>query len=71
MPYIVSFIAICSFYVIVFIGYLSRNSSRVAPFVTFPYYGFMMNIAMLKGLFRFMLGKQSHIWEKANRKADI
>lgn len=71
MHYIASFVVICSFYVIVFIGYLTRNSSRVASFVTFPYYGFMMNIAMLKGLIRFTLGKQSHIWERANRKADI
>lgn len=69
--YLASMLTITFFYLLVAIGYLFRNRSNVHPMVTFPYYGFMMNITMLKGLIIFLTGKQTHIWEKANRKADI
>lgn len=69
--YLLSFIALCLFYGLILAGYNLRNHKQISTFITFPYYGFMMNATMLKGLARYLMGKQSHIWEKANRKADL
>ena len=71
ITYTLTFAAISFFYGMVAIGYLIRHSARLSSWVTFPYYGFMMNINMLKGFIRFTMGKQSHIWDKAKRKTDI
>ncbi|HDP75111.1 MAG TPA: glycosyltransferase family 2 protein [Bacteroidales bacterium] len=68
--YVISMITIAFIYLLVIVGYLFRNRSKVNAIVTFPYYGFMMNITMLKGFFYFFTGKQTHIWEKVTRKAD-
>lgn len=69
--YLISMLTIVFLYLLVVAGYLFRNRNNVHPMVTFPYYGFMMNFTMLKGLIYFFSGKQTHIWEKAIRKADI
>jgi len=69
--YLISMLTIAFIYLLVVVGYLFQNCSNVNPMVTFPYYGFMMNITMLKGLIYFLTGKQTQIWEKVNRKADI
>lgn len=69
--YLISMLTIVFIFLLVVAGYLFRNRNNVHPMVTFPYYGFMMNVTMLKGLIYFFAGKQTHIWEKANRKADI
>ncbi len=67
--YIIIFIIISIFYGLVAIGFALRNRIRIPYFLTLPYYGFMMNVTMIKGLLRFLQGKQSTLWEKVNRKA--
>lgn len=71
MPiYVITFIIISLFYGLVAVGFALRNRKRIPYLLTLPYYGFMMNVTMIKGLLRFLQGKQSTLWEKVNRKAD-
>lgn len=60
-------IAQCAFYVVALSGwYLENRSIRIkALFV--PYYFFIMNYAVYAGFLRYTKGKQSALWERAQR----
>jgi poly-beta-1,6-N-acetyl-D-glucosamine synthase len=47
---------------------MKKNSSFV--FTTIPFYFLFMNFCMLAGWIRFMQGKETVLWKKAERKAD-
>ena len=55
------------FYVAVSAGYLLEKKSLKIKAFFIPYYFFIMNYAVLMGLFRFIKGSQTAIWEKNNR----
>lgn len=58
----------CLFYLMALLGWWAeRKSVKVRAFFI-PYYFCMMNYAVLAGIFRFVSGKQSAVWEKAKRK---
>lgn len=56
------------FYVMALVGYLLEK--RAIKFKAFfvPYYFCVMNYAVYRGFFRIMNGKQSVLWERAERK---
>ncbi len=57
------------FYVAAAIGYVLENKKiRFKPLFV-PYYFCVMNYAVLAGLKKYTSGKQTGMWEKANRKA--
>lgn len=57
----------CLFYSCAFVGYLlERRKLKVKAFFV-PYYFCVMNYAQYAGLFRFLRGQQSVLWERAKR----
>lgn len=57
------------FYVFSFIGSLSSASSRGGLKIFYvPYYFVFMNLSIWAGLFRYLNGAQSAMWEKARRE---
>lgn len=55
------------FYLLAIFGQLSQNHPVRIKFIYTPFYFTAMNYAMFKGFFRFLKGKQSVLWEKAQR----
>jgi len=55
------------FYGLVLFGYLTQNHPIRIRFIYTPFYFTAMNYAMFKGFFRFLKGKQTVLWEKAQR----
>lgn len=55
------------FYALTFIGFQLRNKVVRFKFIFAPYYFFIMNLAQVLGLIRFIKGKHSVIWEKVPR----
>lgn len=65
--YGLGFLMQAGFYGMAMIGHWKKNAHiRIKGFFV-PYYFSVMNLAVFAGLFKFISGKQSVIWEKAKR----
>ncbi|WP_028982258.1 glycosyltransferase family 2 protein [Sporocytophaga myxococcoides] len=56
-----------SFYALALLGWYLENKQIRIKALFVPYYFFIMNYAVYLGLFRYLKGKQSAVWEKAKR----
>jgi cellulose synthase/poly-beta-1,6-N-acetylglucosamine synthase-like glycosyltransferase len=56
------------FYLLVLIGALLSNMKIRLKILFVPYYMFIMNYAMVNGIFRYISGSQSVKWEKSQRR---
>jgi len=61
-------IAQAAFYCMAIVGWIMEEKHIKVKVFFIPYYFCMMNYAVLMGIRRFALGKQSAIWEKAKRQ---
>jgi biofilm PGA synthesis N-glycosyltransferase PgaC len=66
--YPVLFALQCIFYVSAYAGKIFEDRKIRMKLFFVPYYFCLMNYAVLAGIFRFVFGEQSVIWEKASRK---
>jgi len=57
------------FYALAFIGYLLEQRHMKVKAFFIPYYFFVMNYAVFAGFWRNLRGKQTVLWEKAERRA--
>lgn len=57
-----------AFYGMALLGWLLEARQIKVKIFFIPYYFCMMNYAVVKGILRFIKGRQSAIWEKAKRK---
>ncbi|MGZ3871956.1 MAG: glycosyltransferase family 2 protein [Mucilaginibacter sp.] len=57
-----------AFYGMALLGWLLEARQIKVKIFFIPYYFCMMNYAVVKGIIRFIKGRQSAIWEKAKRK---
>lgn len=55
------------FYLIVFLGWIFEKISLRVKLIFLPYYFTAINLATIRGQFRYFLGKQSAAWDKAKR----
>ncbi|HAS39972.1 MAG TPA: glycosyl transferase [Microscillaceae bacterium] len=58
-----------SFYVLALGGWRVRNRSFKIKGLFVPYYFVVMNLSVFLGLWRYLKGQQSVVWEKAQRRA--
>jgi poly-beta-1,6-N-acetyl-D-glucosamine synthase len=65
--YLFTFLLQGLFYALALIGHLYRNKKIPVKGFFVPYYFTLMNLSVFSGLIRFLRGKQSVIWEKAER----
>jgi cellulose synthase/poly-beta-1,6-N-acetylglucosamine synthase-like glycosyltransferase len=63
---LVFILQIC-FYILVIAGKILENVKTKAGFLFAPYYLFIMNYAIIKGVFRFLSGNYSVKWQKVRR----
>lgn len=63
----ITFMLQSAFYLLAIAGYLLRNKKIPIKGFFVPYYFTMMNVSVFAGLLRLMKGKQTVIWEKAER----
>lgn len=56
-----------SFYLLAFLGYRLRDKKISIKGFFVPYYFLMMNLSVYAGFLRYLRGKQSVVWEKAQR----
>jgi cellulose synthase/poly-beta-1,6-N-acetylglucosamine synthase-like glycosyltransferase len=56
------------FYLLILIGALLSNMKIRLKILFVPYYMFIMNYAMINGIFRYISGSQSVKWEKSKRR---
>ena len=61
------FWAMVAGYIMVITGRLLNSCKTQIKVFWVPYYFFVMNYAVIIGLFRFLKGKQSSLWERAQR----
>jgi cellulose synthase/poly-beta-1,6-N-acetylglucosamine synthase-like glycosyltransferase len=61
------FILQICFYIMVIAGKILENVKTNAGFLFAPYYLFIMNFAIIKGIFRFFSGNYSVKWQKVKR----
>jgi biofilm PGA synthesis N-glycosyltransferase PgaC len=61
-------IAQLGFYAASLAGWLLETRQMKVKLLFIPYYFCMMNYAVIRGIFRYMAGSQSAVWEKAKRK---
>ncbi len=54
-------------YVFALLGWNFENRKSRSKFVFAPYYFVMINVASIRGIFRYLKGKQSVNWEKSKR----
>ncbi len=55
------------FYALALVGFLLKNTKIRWPLIFIPFYYCMMNMAVLAGLWSYLRGKHSVLWEKASR----
>jgi hypothetical protein len=55
------------FYLLAFLGYLLRDKKISIKGFFVPYYFTVMNLSVYAGFARYMKGKQSVVWERAQR----
>ncbi|MBX2963587.1 MAG: glycosyltransferase family 2 protein [Cyclobacteriaceae bacterium] len=65
--YSIVFILQCLFYLLALIGHIMRNKKIPLKGFFVPYYFTLMNLSVFFGLMRLLKGKQSVVWEKAER----
>jgi cellulose synthase/poly-beta-1,6-N-acetylglucosamine synthase-like glycosyltransferase len=56
-----------AFYTLALLGWYFENKRIKVKVLFVPYYFFIMNLCVFLGLFRFLKGKQSVSWERAQR----
>ncbi|MCJ8211836.1 glycosyltransferase family 2 protein [Mucilaginibacter sp. RS28] len=56
------------FYAMALLGWLLARKEIKVKILFIPYYFCMMNYAVIRGIFRYISGTQSAVWEKAKRK---
>lgn len=67
--YLLIFLIQTGFYTLAFLGYLFQNKPiRLKGFFA-PYYFVFIHVCVVRGWFRYLLGKQKVTWEKAKRVA--
>jgi len=66
--YQVLLIAQVAFYLMAVLGWIMEGRNIKVKIFFIPYYFCMMNYAVLMGIRRYSLGRQSAIWEKAKRQ---
>jgi cellulose synthase/poly-beta-1,6-N-acetylglucosamine synthase-like glycosyltransferase len=57
-----------AFYCMSALGWLMEAREIKVKIFFIPYYFTMMNYAVVRGIFRYLSGRQSAVWEKAKRK---
>ena len=65
--YMALFLLQCLYYLLVVVGALLKNVKLTLKAIFAPYYLFIMNYAVIKGFFHFVLGKYSVNWQKVKR----
>lgn len=65
--YLYLLIAQIMFYTCALLGKFTENSEKTPKIFFIPYYFVFMNLSVFQGFFRLMRGKQSAVWEKAQR----
>jgi cellulose synthase/poly-beta-1,6-N-acetylglucosamine synthase-like glycosyltransferase len=65
--YAVFFTVQCIFYGLVGLGHIFENKKIRAGFLFAPYYIFIMNVAILRGVWQFITGNYSVNWQKVKR----
>ena len=68
--WILLFFVQCIFYFWGAMGYCFEKNKKKSPVTTIPYYFLFMNLSQIKGIFRYVKGEQSGVWEKAKRMED-
>ena len=66
--YVVLFVLQVFFYSAAGAGYLLRERAVAVPFFFVPFYVTVMNLSALAGIFRYLRGRQSALWERAARQ---
>jgi poly-beta-1,6-N-acetyl-D-glucosamine synthase len=61
----------CLFYLLVIAGVIFQNYYSGLRFLFLPYYLFIMNLSIIKGMIRYFTGNQKAQWEKAQRADTI
>lgn len=61
------FILQLPFYALAITGWLLRKKGQLPTFIYVPYYLFTMNMAAFVGLMKYVRGRQSTVWKKAQR----
>ncbi len=56
-----------AFYLVAFLGYLTREKPMPVKGVQVPFYFVLMNVSVYLGLVKYLRNQQSAIWEKAQR----
>jgi hypothetical protein len=57
----------CGFYLLALLGYQFRDKKISVKGFFVPYYFTVMNLSVYAGFMRYLKGKQSVVWEKAQR----
>ncbi len=70
ISYALLMVAQVGFYLASLAGWLLETRQIKVKLLFIPYYFCMMNYAVIRGIFRYMAGSQSAVWEKAKRKQD-
>jgi len=65
--FLLIFMLQCLFYSIALLGHVFRNKKIPVKGFFVPYYFTLMNLSVFSGLLRLLKGKQSVVWEKAER----
>ena len=68
--WILLFFVQCIFYFWGAMGYCFEKNKKKSPVTPIPYYFLFMNLSQIKGIFRYVKGEQSGVWEKAKRMED-
>jgi len=66
--YILLIVMQALFYLMACTGYVLRERSLRSRLFFIPFYIVVMNLSAIVGVFRYLAGKQSVLWEKALRK---
>jgi hypothetical protein len=56
------------FYLVAFMGYLLQKQQLRFRLFFVPYYFCVMNYSMIKGLARYVFGRQTVVWERVARR---
>jgi biofilm PGA synthesis N-glycosyltransferase PgaC len=67
--YILTLAGQCMFYALAILGYAFRDQNISIKGFFVPYYFLVMNVSVYAGFIRYVKGKQSVVWEKAQRAA--
>ncbi|MEQ8416337.1 MAG: glycosyltransferase family 2 protein [Imperialibacter sp.] len=71
LPGTVLFVAQIAFYVMAALGYILEKRKTRLKILYIPLYFTIMNVSVFRGLWRLINGKQSAVWEKAQRKLAV